>query len=302
MLISNFQLHEVALKYHSCQNESDVDSAFRSDIVSRYRRYKWESISRHLDLAHDCRPTRRERNYPSSSHYESLIPVVHRCCISVVLDGMEPSKYNSCDVCVNYYSTNFELYQHSCGRLTLSTSRTSSFFRPFDLSLNECSVIMPNYNPNEYVSMCCDNDFHYFITRKKHSLDMSSHIDSLVSPSSTSQSNERRRTPLHKHSDRYVRWAVKNYRKKTCQKLRKQRLNEWSPVYDMNNLGFEDSKESLSVNITGLGCENNHSLTFLAMDSNDSDMFARNLGFDVNLRRNESLLVLVDKEVSLIEH
>ena len=250
-----------------------------------------------MDLAQECRPTRREHNQPASSHFESLIPVVHRCCISMVLDGLEPSKYNSCDVCVNYYSSDLESYHQGCGRLTLSASRRSFMFRPFDLSLNECSVIMPNYNPNEYVSMCCDNNIAYFVTRKKRSTfspDLPSLRDPAISPSPSGP----QRTPLHKHSDPYIKWAIKNSRKRTCQRLRKQRLNKWSPLYDMNNLGFEDSM-STSVNVTGLGCSNNHSLTFLAMDSRVSAMFARNLGFEVKLKRNESLLLLVDTEVGL---
>ena len=271
------------------------------DVLNGYLQFKWESISSHLDLTQECRPNRRERSHLSSSHYESLIPVVHRCCISMVLGGFEPSKYNSCDVCVNYFSES----SHSCRRLTLSSSRKSSLFQQFDLSLNECSLIMPNYNPNEYVSMCCDNNFLPFdLPRKKSSTfssESSSPHESTMSstappPSDTSQ---KPRTPLHKHSDPYVKWAVRNHRKKKCQKLRKQHLAKWSPVYDMSNLGFENST-SKSLNISGLGCNNNHSLTFLAMDSRDSDMFARNLGFNVKLRKNESLMVLIDNVVSII--
>ena len=284
----HFQLHEVALNYHIRQTETKV--------IDEYSQFKWESISSHLDLTQECRPNRRGRNHPSSSHYESLIPVVHRCCMSMVLDGFEPSKYNSCDVCVNYFSES----SHSCGRLTLSASRTSSLFRPFDLSLNDCLVIMPNYNPNEYVSMCCDNNFSPFDLPK--SFKSSSAQESTTSPASSPSSSEpskKLRTPLHKHSDPYVKWAFRNHRKKKCQKLRKQRLNKWSPVYDMKSLRFENSTQS-SVNISGLGCNNNHSLTFLAMDSRDSDMFARNLGFNLKLRKNESLMVLVDSVVSTL--
>ncbi len=106
------------------------------------------------------------------------------------------------------------------------------------------------------------------------------------------------RTPLHKHSDPFVRWAVKSGRKRTCQKLRKQRLNQWAPVYDMKSLELENVTQSDSVSIVGLGCRTNESLTFLAMDSRDSDMFAQHLGFNIHLRENESLLVLVDTKVN----
>ena len=208
----HFQLHEVALNYHNCQNETKV--------IDGYSQFKWESISSHLDLTRECRPSRRGRNHPSSSHYESPIPVIHRCCMSMVLDGFKPSKYNSCDVCVNYFSES----SHSCRRLTLSASRKSSLFRPFDLSLNECLVIMPNYNPNEYVSMCCDNNFSLVDLPKSptFSVKSSSAQESTTSPapsSSSSEPSKKSRTPLHKHSDLYVKWAFTNHRKKEVPKI-----------------------------------------------------------------------------------
>ena len=72
-------------------------------------------------------------------------------------------------------------------------------------------------------------------------------------------------------------------------------------MYDMKSLRFENSTQR-SVNISGLGCNSNHSLTFLAMDSRDSDMFVRNLGFNLELRKNEPLMVLVDSVVSTLHH
>ena len=310
-----FQLHEVALSYYSdCQNDSAASAA---DILNEYRQHKWQSISSYTQLTEECR-FKHHYQYSRSRdgrHFDDVTPVVRRCCVSMVLDGLEPSKYNACDVCVNhFYSKGHAPFVFdSCAPLTLTRHR-DTWFRPFDLSLNECLLIRPSYHPHEYVSMCCDNFSLFDFTASASSLtshwpsssaSFSSSLDSAIlsmTPSTTPSDGVprgRSRTPLQKHSDPFVRAAVKNYRKRKCQKLRRQRLNQWAPSgYDLESLALENATVSVA-NITGLGCHNNNSLTFLAMDSIHSDMFAQSLGVDLHLGKNDTLLVLVDPAVSV---
>lgn len=267
-----FQFHEVALEYNNCQNGTKVDN-----ILEGFRQYQWELVSHHLDLAASCRLANKK------SRLKADVVDTQKCCVSMMLDALsEPSRHNSCNVCLNYY---YSHYPYSCRRLT---SYKHDNLHSLSFSKNECTVILPNYNPKEFLSLCCADSM---LFRK----DTSPTLTVTLPAASSANSKKPKRTPLSEHSDPYIKQTAKYLLQKQCQRLRKQHLNAWKLPFDSANLGLSDNPNE--IKITGLGCDTNKSLTFFAMDSTLSHVFSESLGLDLGEKLNHTALVLFDKQV-----
>lgn len=59
----------------------------------------------------------------------------------------------------------------------------------------------------------------------------------------------------------------------------------------------EHGKEFANLNISGLGCKTNMSLTFIAMDSLMQRDLAERLGIDISNRKDKTVAVIVNEKV-----
>ena len=271
-------MREVSLEYHDCGNDTKL-----SNILHNYQQYQVEVRSRQKDTTVFCHSHRKkDRHSSASSHRQSAFPTAHnKCCMSVVLAGLEPSKYNSCDVCAHQSSQSSQFpTSQSCTLLSLTLHPDN--FMTIDTLPTECTLVMPSYNPTSYISMCCDN-----------SVMIPSYPQS--KPFHQNHHDAANRTPLERHTDAYIKRGALKHKVSHCERLRRQKLFGWVPKVRDIEAFSEDTERQ--VNIAGLSCRTNRSLTFLTMDSGASQMFAERLGLDVHIKQDSSLLVLFDKQV-----
>ncbi len=282
--ISFPQMREVSLDYHDCGNDTKL-----SNFLHNYQQYQEDVKSQHKDTTIFCHSQRRKDHHSSpSSHRQSTFPTAHnKCCMSVVLAGLEPSKYNSCDVCAHQSSQSSQIpASQSCHLLSLTLP--SEKLMTIDALPTECTLVMPSYSPTAYISMCCDNSViipSYPQSRLLHH----THHDSA------------NRTPLERHTDAYIKHGALKHKVSQCERIRRQKLFGWIPKVQNSEQSFSYDIQR-QVNISGLGCSTNRSLTFLTMDSGASHMFAERLGLDVHIKQDNSLLVLFDKQVCEVEY
>ena len=198
-----------------------------------------------------------------------------RCCASALFGDVH--KLNSCDICLNY-NIEHPLSSKDCSVLSLGNMPSFRTFQTLmSFQVHPCSELMPTYNPGEFVSFCCDNVtvgkppmVHTF--HKPQDPVMSSSMDPFVA--------------MH---------TPDNLLENECQKLRHQRLNGWLPASQPPEEGLNVVRLS---NFTGLGCDSNNSVNFYAMDIEQSGIFAKNLGIDIDGgTANKPVILLVDIEV-----
>ena len=193
--------------------------------------------------------------------------------------GNASQQDHSCDLCITYMK-NHPLGLQPCPLLDLSSVPSHRLA----LHLNTCHEAMLTYNPSEYVSLCCDSQGH---------IGASSSISGsfLFSPPAPVDY-------MHKASDPFI---ASYYEKRLCQKLARARNNQWLPPMEDMTVKGEEYKRGESI-ISGLGCNNNRTLRFLAMDSRISNMFAEKLGVKVvssvgQIARYNTTAVIVDSQV-----
>lgn len=90
---------------------------------------------------------------------------------------------------------------------------------------------------------------------------------------------------------------------KNLQKIRHQNKCRLKSIAEKYNPPlFSESiinGENLIVDITGLACQVNNSLSIIAMDSLQYHHFANRLGIDILNRRHKTALVIIDEKVPL---
>ncbi|ELT97507.1 hypothetical protein CAPTEDRAFT_221464 [Capitella teleta] len=131
------QLRDIALTHRNCKNGSHI-----ADIIQRSSYLRWTSVLNQVEVSELCAHQPPSVEQPPVSQF----PATKSCCLS-----LSTAAHNSCSACLNYHSTHPQSGQPCpiLGHIRDSLLRDIT-------SSKTCSESMLNYNPSEYISVCCD--------------------------------------------------------------------------------------------------------------------------------------------------
>lgn len=208
---------------------------------------------------------------------------VSQCCVSLsdrnASQKGRTSRRGSCEACMNT-----DWYSPSCDVTALS-SLAESLYRPNQAGPDDCSMVLPNYNPAQFVSLRCHDEIPVLTPSK---ID---HTQRLTQTSTTSGAA----------FDPYIEDYKTHARKRQCRLLRLQHEFKWLPALDIADLGFDDT--DLDAGVTGIACSTNRSLNVYAMDADHSQAFLSGLSGQqlVNVTLNSSAVFIVDLQVNITD-
>ena len=212
------------------------------------------------------------------------------CCSSVVPSGV-PTATNSCDVCT-HYSPVHPLSTSHCPLLALPDLPWGEM-----LTTTPCTELRATYNPSEYISMCC-HGHHQHLQRPYHPTltplprtpsPFSSSLLTLAPPTYTGR--------YEHYEDPFVSLAKERVQAQRCRELRLQRTFGWLPLIHMPGLDLSGDVDYEAEGLSGLACQTNRSVRFLAMNAKNSGTFAERLGINLTAMPLHTAAVMIDEEV-----
>ena len=249
-----------------------------NNLVHSLKYIRWLNAVKHRELAEHCQKTNNGKQVsPCDEERFSAIPT-KRCCQSVLL---ETAPQNICDVCLNQLFTGSEGWNPCHSRPAVSQSPWWSYLQDTSSPSQHgaCSELQPFYNAAEFLTICCED---------------SSFSNSDNSNSRTKHQYVKPTSKKRQSNDPYVIKSVQDRDLDYCDKLRAQRQFGWEgPAHSFPEPGDHTLKSGLS----GLSCETNRSLAFIAMDARSSQPFIDRLGLKVKRRGREAVAVIFDQKV-----
>lgn len=237
-------------------------------VINTLTYLRWMNALHQLDIKFKCQDD-HEVAAPCGRQSERLIPT-KRCCQSFMVDPPY-TKYNSCDVCLNYLQTNPVSWLPCDMKSVLDLPSWPYLLESFPTHQGMCAELMPYYNPGEFLTVCCEN--HSYYQNPFHG----SYIP---------------HGPGRRSDDPFVINSIRDKHKRLCDQLAYQRKHGWQapPLYFLS---------TAYTNVTGEACINNRTLTFLIMDTRGSHRFAQQLGINITSTHEEPVLVIFDKRVRM---
>ncbi|KAL8569613.1 hypothetical protein ACOMHN_057180 [Nucella lapillus] len=261
---------DLALRYYQCQGNQ-----LAQETTHRWTSLSLRNILQHIQSLHACQQHREGK--PRSSH-------TYKCCISTATkcaNCLPEARFNICEICQHWSGTQ--------GARPSVCSFKAGHNRDYDLSathlpVNSCLNSIASYDTSSHRSMCCkwchkNISYSEFLTAPFY-------VSSQTAQQQQSSKSQRRPT------DRYVLDSLEKLPRKLCDRLSFQQSQSVFPSAVISDVW----RSNVPDDFTGKGCQVNHTLTFISMDSQNHWMFAERLGLNVSEAHVSPVIVAFDKE------
>ncbi|KAK6170535.1 hypothetical protein SNE40_018909 [Patella caerulea] len=258
------QLFDINIYIHMLKNialhfTSDCvnDTSFSSNtIINSYQLYSLNTLQKYNDIVSVCNQLKKQ----SLSKVYSA-----KCCVTL---ANQSSSKNVCEVC--HHKQSFSPILPSSSNCAIDVKLHTSILPTKtlqDIDAKICHNSRQNYNTNEHSSFCCETCAENKMTIESEAFNK----------------NGRRRT------DRYVYQNLELLPLRLCKRLTLQKLQGLYTVPDLPDF-------DIPSNFTNLGCKQNRSLGFYAIDSMHHSLFAKRLGVDMERLAVLPTAVIIDRE------
>lgn len=255
------------MDYHNCNKSSSVESLIHRLVLKRH--ILQEEFTKAIEK---CDRTNSEYDTNMCRQRPDLCELT--CCQTLNFD-LRFLQQCHCRACLHHIVENIK-----------------------QMKLSECenmlNLILKNFNLNDLRSFKKCNDVEVSFPVKFGPYKKLSFHCELVSATEYSEKAPLTDKEVMQLKDDFILTMIQNNDKKLCHRLR------YATNYsELNFPSFPSlDNSSMLINFTGLGCQTNRTLTFVAMDTVLYHSFAENLGIDVSKNHHQTAAVIVEAMVS----
>ena len=263
------QFKELSLRFHQCPRDE-----LAWETTRRWGRLSLHNIFHHANLINQCRDSER---------WSTVLSDTFKCCISATLpctDCQPGTRLNICEIC--QHMPNAQPFSASV--CSFDMNDTLVLTTAANLPSDSCRCSLASYDVSSYMSVCC--------TQCNKTISYSDVFSDHPFTSFTPKKMCEGRRP----TDRYILDSLEKLPGKLCDKMAFQKSQGVFPRAIIQDVGRSD----MPAGFTGKGCQENSTLRFIALDSQNHWMFAQRLGLDVSQAHVSPVVVVFDREVCIV--